>query len=60
MIVPSILYLPRTRALTQRPGVTDGPFGIRIKDHPNGTVVTSVRESANPRRANHAFSSIPF
>ena len=39
------------RVGSQASRVTDGPFGIKIKDHPNGTVVTAVR-TLRIRRAN--------
>jgi hypothetical protein len=36
--------VPAPNALAHAaPRVTDGPFGIKIKDHPDGTVVTPVR-----------------
>jgi len=40
------------RVGSQASRVTDGPFGIKIKDHPNGTVVTPV---ANPAHESWRF-----
>jgi hypothetical protein len=52
MAVPGSLHLPPSASSHALLRVADGPFGIKIKDHPNGPVVTpAVRESATARRA---------
>jgi len=36
MVVPGIPHLPPSARGHAPLRVTDGPFGIKIKDHPNG------------------------